>query len=257
MNSFWMILIGFLLLVFITDWFKNTSREAEFQKQKRLLQSYISTAEKNYPDLVNKPWNPKRYAVKKDLRRKVFTRTKGRCFYCDISLQKIQKWQVDHVWPYRYGGSEEFINLVASCLNCNQEKWSYLPPRYYLHKWVIGKTFTSHEVNFLNFYRNNSMSNLIGTSAHWKGRADYWSSSFFADFIDLILNNKSIKSSIGKEREELIKKAQEIYIKLDCDITNRFHNSYSAIQDWLDTDKWLAEFMKNYSSTTRLEVDPD
>jgi 5-methylcytosine-specific restriction endonuclease McrA len=243
MDPFWLILIGGFLLFRISAWSRNARRIDEWRREKALQDSYIAKAKEDYPDQVDVYWKPKRNPVPREFRPKILSRTEGRCFYCDIYLADLFEWQVDHVWPYRYGGSEDLINLVPACKDCNESKWSYLPPRYFLHKWVLGKEFTSHEIRFLEFYKNHSMSNLIGTSAHWKGRADYWSATIFPEFVDLVLDNEGLKHSVGKNRDTLLKRAQNIYNKLDCDVTLRGRSRISLLE-WLESEKWMEEFLR-------------
>jgi 5-methylcytosine-specific restriction endonuclease McrA len=242
-EAFWGILLVGFAITKLVSWHRDGQRLEALRREKNLEKSFLDKAEQEFPELVGAYWNPKRDPVARELRPRVLSRTKGKCFYCDKSLVELSEWQVDHVWPYRYGGSEDFINLVPSCKDCNQAKWAYLPPRYMLHKWVIGKGFTPHEVKFLEFYRNNSMANLIGTSTHWKGRANHWHATIFPELVELLLRNEGIKESFGARREELLKRAQHIYDKLDCDITASWR-SYKAIQDWLDEEAWLEEYLR-------------
>jgi len=242
-EAFWLILVGVFVISRVLVWQGNKQHYEERRREREFLKTFTDKAAEEHPELVGAYWNPKRIPVPRDLRPKVFARTKGKCFYCDKSLSDLSDWQVDHMWPYRYGGSEDFINLVPSCKGCNEEKWSHLPPRYLLHKWVVGMKFTTHEMKFLEFYRNNSMANLIGTSAYWKGRANHWHATIFPEFVDLILKNEGIKNASGKRRDELLTRAQDIYDKLDCDITKRTL-SYTAIQNWLDSDRWLEDALR-------------
>ena len=245
MEPFW-ILVGFSVVVVNLYFMINQNHRIKVDKSERELQrSYTDKAAQENPEIVGLHWDRNRKLVEKELRPKILSRTGGKCFYCDIKLSSEPQWQVDHVWPHRYGGSEEMINLVPACVLCNENKWSYLPPRYLLHKWVVGKEFTVHELRFLDYYKANSMANLIGTSAHWKGMADYWHATIFRDFVDLIIQNESIKKTSGKRRKELIKKAQYIYKKLDCDVARRvITGRFSVIEDWLETDKFIEEYKK-------------
>ena len=59
----------------------------------------------------------------------------------------------------------------------------------------------------------------------------------------MILENEGIKNTSGKRRDELLTRAQYVYDKLDCDITKRTL-SYKAIQDWLDSDRWLEDALR-------------
>lgn len=52
-----------------------------------------------------------------NLREFIFSKTKGRCFYCGAKATEI-----DHVIPRANGGTNSTYNLVASCRACNERK---------------------------------------------------------------------------------------------------------------------------------------
>jgi hypothetical protein len=56
-----------------------------------------------------------------ELRRAIYRRDGGRCFYCLRRLH-LSMTSLDHVVPLSEGGQDSARNLVASCQNCNQEK---------------------------------------------------------------------------------------------------------------------------------------
>ena len=51
------------------------------------------------------------------LRDFIFSRSKGKCFYCDEKAEEI-----DHIIPKSNGGTNSIYNLVASCRSCNERK---------------------------------------------------------------------------------------------------------------------------------------
>ena len=51
----------------------------------------------------------------------VWTRDKGRCFYC-AAFVTPSKTQVDHVVPWSRGGRTVLLNGVVSCAPCNRTK---------------------------------------------------------------------------------------------------------------------------------------
>jgi 5-methylcytosine-specific restriction endonuclease McrA len=237
MEFIWVLLVGGIAIALFYYYFSINQQIKEDKFKRDLLDSYTEKAKREHPEIVGHRWIRKRELVDKGLRPRILSRTSGRCFYCDRLLTHDFGWQVDHVWPYRYGGSEELINLVPACRECNKEKWSHLPPRYLLHKWVIGEKFTGHELRLLKYYETNSMANLIGTSTFWKGKADYWKVTVFPDFVDLVTQNKCLKNTAGKERDDLIKRAQNIYNLLNCDIVFKYNgDKYMQIKKWLETD---------------------
>ena len=75
----------------------------------------------------------------KPLRRRVWTKTGGLCFYCDTpvvaTVARGQKpppdyMHVDHLHPHVRGGDEGFDNLVPACSYCNMQK-SSMPPKVF------------------------------------------------------------------------------------------------------------------------------
>jgi hypothetical protein len=55
------------------------------------------------------------------VRRAIFRREKGRCFYCDKRL-RAGGWGLDHVVPLALGGDNSSGNAVACCHGCNCAK---------------------------------------------------------------------------------------------------------------------------------------
>ena len=63
----------------------------------------------------------KRKSISKKLRFEVFKRDKFQCQYCGKSAPDVIL-NVDHIDPVANGGSNELINLITSCFDCNQGK---------------------------------------------------------------------------------------------------------------------------------------
>jgi 5-methylcytosine-specific restriction endonuclease McrA len=55
------------------------------------------------------------------VRRAIFRREKGRCFYCGKKLRE-GGWGLDHVVPQALGGDNAATNAVACCHWCNCAK---------------------------------------------------------------------------------------------------------------------------------------
>lgn len=66
------------------------------------------------------PLDPLRYAPPV-LRRKVLGRDRYQCRYCGVALT-YESANIDHVKPWKHGGSTKAENLVASCQPCNKAK---------------------------------------------------------------------------------------------------------------------------------------
>jgi hypothetical protein len=244
MDPFWIVVIVILGLYKLYTWDSRNKRLQEYERTRNLIRTYTDRSTQEFPELKDAFWNPNRAPLPSELRPQVLQRTDGHCFYCDQDLSNRPAWQIDHVWPYRYGGSNELINLVPSCSSCNSDKWAHLPPRFLLHKWVIGTAFTKHELALIEYYRKESMANLIGTSAHWKGRANYWQDHVYNNFANLITQNENLCSALGKRRDQLLSKTYAIYEQLDCDIAMK-GSKYKVIEDWLATQEWVK---KNWSN---------
>ncbi|TQI71165.1 HNH endonuclease [Gramella sp. Hel_I_59] len=63
----------------------------------------------------------KRKSLSKKVRFEVFKRDKFQCQYCGKSAPDIVL-NVDHIDPVANGGSNDLINLITSCFDCNQGK---------------------------------------------------------------------------------------------------------------------------------------
>lgn len=63
----------------------------------------------------------KRKALTKKIRFEVFKRDSFTCQYCGESAPDVIL-QVDHIVPVKEGGDNSILNLVTSCIDCNQGK---------------------------------------------------------------------------------------------------------------------------------------
>lgn len=63
----------------------------------------------------------KRKSISKKLRFEVFKRDKFQCQYCGRFAPDVVL-NVDHINPVANGGSDDIINLITSCFDCNQGK---------------------------------------------------------------------------------------------------------------------------------------
>ena len=103
-------------IFYFTSITKET-KQREYEDEQRRI--YSKKYQNSHPDKQKSFWDqPKPLPIASDIRKLVFQKTKGLCFYC-LKDMNNSPWEVDHVWPRRYGGSEELVNLVPSCSSCN------------------------------------------------------------------------------------------------------------------------------------------
>ena len=63
----------------------------------------------------------KRKSLSKKIRFEVFKRDRFACQYCGRSAPDVVL-EVDHIKPVAEGGSNDFMNLITSCYDCNRGK---------------------------------------------------------------------------------------------------------------------------------------
>jgi hypothetical protein len=63
----------------------------------------------------------KRQAISKTIRFEVFKRDKFKCQYCGASAPQVLL-QVDHINPIAKGGTNNILNLITACFECNNGK---------------------------------------------------------------------------------------------------------------------------------------
>ena len=57
---------------------------------------------------------------KAKIRAIVFDKCGGKCAYCGVDL--VKGWNVDHIKPQIFGGTNDLENLNPSCKDCNNYK---------------------------------------------------------------------------------------------------------------------------------------
>ena len=58
--------------------------------------------------------------TKAEIRFIVFCKYNGKCAYCGIDLAR--PWDIDHITPQVFGGTNDLENLNPSCKECNNYK---------------------------------------------------------------------------------------------------------------------------------------
>ena len=65
----------------------------------------------------------KREPLSKRIRFEVFKRDNFTCQYCGAKAPEVIL-EVDHIKPVKEGGTNEIMNLITSCFDCNHGKSS-------------------------------------------------------------------------------------------------------------------------------------
>jgi ribosomal protein L24E len=58
------------------------------------------------------------------------------CHYCGIDIE-VGQGTFDHVIPFYNGGTNEYDNIVRSCLTCNRRKFTKSPAEFAQHKDLV------------------------------------------------------------------------------------------------------------------------
>lgn len=67
---------------------------------------------------------PNRPKISQKLRKEVYKKCGGKCYYCGCAL-RLNTFKADHRYAYAKGGRTDYRNLVASCTTCNTIKADY------------------------------------------------------------------------------------------------------------------------------------
>lgn len=59
------------------------------------------------------------------VRRAVWNKTDGVCWYCGGQTEWDDDFSVDHIVPSSSGGSDDIENLVPCCMGCNRKKHAH------------------------------------------------------------------------------------------------------------------------------------
>lgn len=161
-----------------------------------------------------------RKPISKKLRFEIFKRDKFQCQYCGRTAPDVVL-QVDHIDPVANGGSNDLINLITSCFDCNQGKKATL---------LSDDTVVQKQRKQLELLqeRREQLELMIEWKKHLAGFdtekvkmiSDYWTSLMSpyqltengVKKLELLLKSFSIESVL-----ESIDVVKEKYIKYDAD----------------------------------------
>ena len=64
-------------------------------------------------------------------RKLIFHKTGGLCHFCgeklvfDAKPGEKGRWNIDHIFPFSYGGGDHLDNYLPICRVCNRLKWNF------------------------------------------------------------------------------------------------------------------------------------
>jgi hypothetical protein len=88
---------------------------SDAQERERLFWDYFDS-------ILTMNQGNKRHTFTNKEKSIVWTKTGGKCFYCQRELNPFEDFTVDHVIPISKGGQEVINNYVPSCRSCNSKK---------------------------------------------------------------------------------------------------------------------------------------
>jgi hypothetical protein len=169
-----------------------------------------------------------RKQITKKARFEVFKRDNFTCMYCGRKAPEIIL-EIDHIKPVSKGGSNEIINLITSCFDCNRGKGK----RILTNKQEIEKEYTQLQIL-------SKQKDQLELLLKWKDellKVDEQLLEFFKEIVfiasnqDFELNDtglKKLKNYIKKyDKQELIKGIQDSFSSY---YNNYYYDSYSDSQ---------------------------
>jgi hypothetical protein len=144
-----------------------------------------------------------------ELRGDVLAKTGGFCFYCEKDLKASNIWEMDHFYPHKRGGIDSINNLVPSCVNCNERKWSKNPVDFILELWTCDENVTKFLRGFLIQHRDKSLSYLTN-KPYEKGICDYWYATKQRELFELIITHINLQNLSTAKKEVVLCQAQEL-----------------------------------------------
>lgn len=204
------------------------------EKTKRdFRESFIKTAEKLDTDKYQ--YKQRENPLPIEFRKEVISKTGGYCFYCAKNLIENNIWEMDHFYPHRRGGIDSVINLVPTCAQCNERKWSKNPVDFILELWTCDENITKFLRGFLIQHRDKSLSYLT-SEPYEKGICDYWYATKQKELFELIITNSNLKM-LNNKKDVILKQAQILVWEL--------FNRYSGFGDY-DKKYDLLNRIENY-----------
>lgn len=84
---------------------------------------------------VDLPPPPTKEQAARQLVWDVWSKTDGRCTYCDVALNPFDRnarngYHMDHVNPRAAGGPDDLDNLTPACSRCNYSKYARTPEQW-------------------------------------------------------------------------------------------------------------------------------
>jgi hypothetical protein len=93
--------------------------------------------------------NKERRKYLKQMRRAVWEKSNGKCWYCGVKFHWDEPLTVDHLIPTTRGGIDHLDNLVPCCSLCNSQKGTRTLEEFRRVKSGWGVIFTDRHIELL------------------------------------------------------------------------------------------------------------
>ena len=104
----------------LRDIINNSTEQKSFRKITNKTDKVTSNS-KNKKSTKKKESTKRSRHIPQSVRVTVLHRNNFKCVFCGRNSQQIEL-QVDHIFPFAKGGSNDISNLQALCIDCNQGK---------------------------------------------------------------------------------------------------------------------------------------
>lgn len=178
--------------------------------------------------------------LSEDIRMKIPKKSDDRCVWCGKKVFFSYGGTVDHFIPLKKGGTNDFVNLVLMCKDCNEKKKSYVTPVSLCGKYLVEpyyKELEDHVDNYLQEFNYVSRGNLMAFDM------------YELYLIPEVLYERMSRFKKGKKAQKAIEYKQSPYLLKraypeDIDSVYSYFIKYLKKYDSLDSEQSALENIK-------------
>ena len=161
-----------------------------------------------------------RKSIPKTVRFEVFKRDKFTCQYCGASAPEVIL-EVDHIQPVSKGGTDDLLNLITSCRDCNRGK----------RNKVLSDS-TSVQVQKKRLDEMQERREQLEMVLQWREALEDEADMEIAAINKLYIKRTDWHMAIGGEREmrKLLKRFgfDEVYTAVEISIDRYYHGTEAS-----------------------------